>query len=128
MDMMGFADVGGVTLVFQDCGHLFHRGEEGDYADGEVGRPDKGAVLFLELSQNFVLDVIPAGGAYHGGLEVLRDEAVVSPERFRECEVYAHRFAGKGRVHRADVFAAERRLDAPCTQALLDHVPHPAVS
>lgn len=128
MDVMSLADVRLITLVLQYRGHLFHGGEKGDDTYREIGRPDEGAAMALELREHFVLDVVPAGSAHHGGLEMLRDKTVVGPERFREGKIYAHRFAGEGRVYRADVFAAKRRFDAPCAEAILNHMTHAAVS
>ena len=109
-------------------GYEFHGGGQHVHADGEVRRPDERGPAFAEICEHLVLDVVPACGSDHYGLEVLGEGPVVLPEGFRHREVYAHAFCGEGAVVRGYVLTPAGVGDASGLYALLNHMAHLAIS
>ena len=128
VDVVRLLHGGRVAVALEHLAHALHGGEQGVHAEGEVRRIDERRAGLLEGLEHVGLDVVPARRPHHRGLEVLRDEGIIGPERIRPGEIDDDAFLRHRRVHAADVLACRDEFDSPPGQFLFDHMAHPAVS
>ena len=98
------------------------------HTDREIRCPDHWRTTFLEICNDFVLDVSPSGCSDNHSLEVFCKELIVCSEGCRSREVNAHALLRQDRICFSNGFAPACIFNSAGEDDLLDHLSHFSVS